>query len=33
MPEFLTFEDRLTIEKSFRENLSFGAIARELGKD
>ena len=33
MSKFLTFEDRLTIEKGLRENLSFGAIAKELGKD
>ena len=33
MSKFLTFEDRLTIEKGLRENLSFGAIAKEIGKD
>ena len=33
MSKFLTFEDHLTIEKGLRENLSFGAIAKELGKD
>jgi len=33
MSKFLTFEDRLLIEKGLRENLSFGAIAKELSKD
>ena len=33
MSKFLTFEDRLTIEKGLRENQSFGAIAKELHKD
>ncbi len=33
MSKFLTFEDRLTIEKGLRENQSFGAIAKEIGKD
>ena len=32
MSRFLTFEDRLTIEKGLRENLSFGAIAKEWGR-
>ena len=33
MSKFLTFEDRLLIEKGLRENLSFGAIANEISKD
>ena len=33
MSKFLTFEDRLTIEKGLRENRSFGTIAKEIGKD
>ena len=33
MSKFLTFEDRLTIEKGLRENKSFGAISKEIGKD
>lgn len=33
MSKFLTFEDRLTIEKGLRENQSFGAISKEIGKD
>ena len=33
MSKFLTFEDRLIIEKGLRENQSFGFIAKALGKD
>ena len=33
MSKFLTFEDRLIIEKGLRDNQSFGAIAKEIGKD
>ena len=33
MSKFLTFEDRLIIEKGLRENQSFGAIAKLIGKD
>ncbi|WP_051684972.1 helix-turn-helix domain-containing protein [Clostridium sp. KNHs205] len=33
MSKFLTFEDRLIIEKGLCENQSFGFIAKELGKD
>ena len=30
MSKFLTYEDRLTIEKGLRENQSFGAIAKAV---
>ena len=33
MSKFLSFEDRLVIEKGLRENQSFGSIAKEIGKD
>ncbi len=33
MSKFLTFEDRLIIEKGLCENQSFGFIAKALGKD
>lgn len=33
MSKFLTFEDRLIIEKGLRENQSFGFNAKVLGKD
>lgn len=33
MSNFLTFEERLSIERGLREQLSFGEIAREIGKD
>ena len=33
MSKFLTFEDRLIIEKGLRDNQSFGAIGKLLGKD
>lgn len=33
MSKFLTYDNRLTIEKGLREHLSFGAIGKELGKD
>lgn len=33
MSNFLTFEERLSIERGLREQLSFGEIGREIGKD
>ncbi len=33
MSKFLTYEERLTITKGLKEALSFGAIAKEIGKD
>ena len=33
MPKFLSYEDRLIISQRIQENASFGAIAKELGKD
>lgn len=33
MSKFLTYDNRLTIEKGLREHLSFGIIGKELGKD
>lgn len=33
MSNFLTYEERLSIERGLREQLTFGQIGRELGKD
>ncbi|QXM05463.1 helix-turn-helix domain-containing protein [Crassaminicella indica] len=33
MSKYLTFEDRLEIEVSLKDNHSFGEIARKLNKD
>ena len=33
MSKFLSYEDRLIISQRIQENASFGAIAKELGKD
>jgi len=33
MSKFLSFEDRLTIEKGLCENRSFGTIAKEIRND
>ena len=33
MSHYTTFEERLEIENGLRENLSFGEIAKRLGKD
>lgn len=33
MSKYLTYEERLQIEAGLKENLSFGAIGRQIGKD
>lgn len=33
MSKFLSYEDRMIIAQRLQENVSFGAIGTELGKD
>ena len=33
MSKYLTYEERLEIEAGLKQNLSFGEIGRQIGKD